>query len=102
MEIKVTFNEAIEQISAENENNYRILQGIDILSANLHTGSSVLLTTGEHHQGLWYTLFVNDVKDNSNQSNSIASYSHSQYLYPDGEQGDETPPFAPVGVSASW
>jgi len=59
--LKVNFSEALEQSSAENENNYSISNNINVLNASL-SGSEVTLQTSIHSPGT-YIVTVTNVED---------------------------------------
>jgi hypothetical protein len=77
--VKADFSEVLDEISAQNENNYNINNGIEILNAALSTdGKSVLLTTSDHSSGS-YVLTISSVKDLG--GNNIGSQNSAQYSF---------------------
>ncbi len=91
--LEVIFSEAVEQGSAENNNNYRIDNGVQVLQAKRQTKHSVVhLTTTQHQPGLTYTLTVNNVADLASTPNTIAENSSITYRVESGGQTDTTPP----------
>jgi chitodextrinase len=76
----VVFSEPVEESSAEDILNYAIDNGIVVLGASLGGDlSTVTLTTGEHLEGVTYTLTVNGVRDRATIPNTIAPNSTASY-----------------------
>ncbi len=81
-EVVVTFNEPLDNISAQNIANYRISPTVMINNATLQSdGRSVLLYTAAHQAGSLYTLFVNNVKDRASSPNTILPNSSELYRF---------------------
>ena len=80
--INVTFSEALNRQTAENEDNYKINNNISIIEAVLDDNQMVVhLVTTAHQSGQTYYLTINNVKDNSPNQNQIVSNSSTQYSY---------------------
>ncbi|MBC8182337.1 Ig-like domain-containing protein [candidate division KSB1 bacterium] len=81
--VTVTFNEPVEQASAETAANYSITNGISVVEATLQTDlMTVELTTSVHAEGN-YTVSVSDVKDRAANPNTIVANSALNYTYVD-------------------
>ncbi|MCZ6788601.1 MAG: chitobiase/beta-hexosaminidase C-terminal domain-containing protein, partial [Chloroflexi bacterium] len=87
-QVRVFFNEALDQATAEAVDNYSINNGVTVSSASLADDSStVSLTTSTLSEGVTYTLTVNGVLDLS--ANAIATNSQETFGFvavsvPDG------------------
>ncbi|MCI0494766.1 Ig-like domain-containing protein [candidate division KSB1 bacterium] len=80
--VAVTFSEALDRISAEQESNYLINEGISIIQASLDQDQkTVHLTTSAHESGKSYTLAVNNISDLAPNPNKIAPNSKINYVY---------------------
>lgn len=80
--VDITFSEAIDRESAEQENNYRINKGIAIIEALLDTEKKIVhIMTTPHRTGETYTITANNIKDLAPNPNIIASNSVVQYIY---------------------
>lgn len=78
----VTFNEAVDATSAEEETHYVINNSIQVFSANLDgDGKSVELLTSPHVSGQIYTLLISKVKDTASPGNEIIANSSYAYVY---------------------
>ena len=86
-ELDLTYNEEVEQFSAENLSNYQIDNGITINSITLDSNKRVVHIRTIPHQSGNYTITVNNVSDIA--SNLIAPNSSKSYQY---DPGDTTPP----------
>jgi len=87
--LQITFNERISITSAENVGNYSISPAIAISNANLDVHQEVvLLRTAPHAPGK-YRLTVNNIKDQAEPPNTIASNTYADYSY---ESTDVYPP----------
>jgi len=83
--LEVAFNETVEETSAENTINYRLNNGMSVISAGLlPNGSMVKLETTEHQSGQVYVLSISGVRDNSPAANEIISNSAYTYVYDEG------------------
>ena len=72
-ELILDFSEALEQVSAENIENYVISPSIDIISATLNASKqSVTLSTKEHNSGK-YTITAYSISDIAVPSNTLIS-----------------------------
>ena len=78
--VEIVFSEAVEQISAEDVNNYSIDNGISISQAILYNLDTVHLTTSAHSVGKTYTIVINNIKDRASTPNIIAANSTSTYV----------------------
>ena len=88
--VDITFSETINKSAAENIQNYKIINAISILQANLDQNNrTVHLLTSSHISGTTYTLTINNICDRSLQPNYIAPNSSVQYYY---YEEDVTPP----------
>lgn len=80
--VDVSFSEALDRESAEDESNYRIDKGIVIIEAQLDSNKTIVhLVTSTHQTGETYTITVNNIKDLAPNPNTIASNSTMQYVY---------------------
>lgn len=79
-QVKVTFNEPVEQASATTIGNYAISGGVAITAAALGTDlKTVTLTTSTLTLGTVYTLTVNNVKDRAPTPNTIVANSQKTF-----------------------
>ncbi|GMQ60859.1 hypothetical protein [Vallitalea maricola] len=93
--VKLTFNEDVEKVTAENIANYEV-EGLVITKAERQTAENeVVLTTSEHEAGKLYKVNVTNVTDLSN--NEIDS-DHDEYLFA-GLAKDTTAPRVSGAVS---
>ena len=93
--VKLTFNEDVEKVTAENIANYEV-EGLVITKAERQTAENeVVITTSEHEAGKLYKVKVNNVTDLSN--NEIDS-DHDEYLFA-GLAKDTTAPRVSGAVS---
>ncbi len=80
--VDVSFSEALDRESAEDERNYSINKGIVIIEAQLDTNKKIVhIVTTAHQTGETYTITVNNIKDLAPNPNIIASNSSVQYIY---------------------
>jgi len=86
--IEVYFNEVIERLSAENNSNYQINNGMSIFRAELLEDlQTVTLETTEHQTNVNYTLIANNIKDRAYPPN-ILENSNYEYNYISGTESD--------------
>ncbi|NOZ61223.1 MAG: hypothetical protein GXO74_06040, partial [Calditrichaeota bacterium] len=81
--VLVTFSEAVDQTSAETTNNYKILFGVNLLTAQLLEANNQVLLTTTQHQPQEYILQVNNIRDRAANPNTIASNTTFVYEYVD-------------------
>jgi len=80
MLIKVTFDKAVDRLSAENRRNYYINNNVVILSAELDLdGHTILLETSRHKAGLAYALTVVGIRAELAGMNVV--FANSTYAY---------------------
>jgi hypothetical protein len=80
-QLKVTYNEAVEQISATDINNYSIDPPVNVTGASiLLGGKEVMLTTDPHGDGN-YRLNVSDIKDIAGNTIIAGSDSYKDYTF---------------------
>ena len=74
--LKIMFSEALDETTAEDENNYSISNNIDIFNASL-SGSAVTLQTTTHSPGSYIVTVVNveDLAGNTISQSNTAEYS---------------------------
>jgi hypothetical protein len=87
-QVTLSFSKTLDSQSAQNEGNYNIDNGINLISAVLNSNNKdITLTTSAHNYNQLYTVTVNNVTDT--EGNTISSQANSaQYLL----EGDTTPP----------
>jgi hypothetical protein len=79
--IDVIFSEPLARESAENENNYQINNGIQVLTAQLDSSLIVVhLITNPHEEGTTYNLTMNNISDLSPTPNIIEPNTINQYV----------------------
>ncbi|MCF7734364.1 MAG: Ig-like domain-containing protein [Akkermansiaceae bacterium] len=79
-EIIITFDEPLDQASAEDVGNYAVSDGVTVLSAVLSANlRTVTLTTSPQALGVAYTLTVNGVQDLAPTPNTIATDTPAQF-----------------------
>lgn len=95
--LDVTFSERVKDASAETTTNYQISGGVQVLQANLSSNKQVVqLITTPHQNETSYTLTVNNVRDESD--NSIDGNNTKTYTTPSAS--DNLPPsLVSVGVN---
>jgi len=82
--IKVEFNEAVGEESAENINNYSISNGITITKAELYSDlSTVYLKTSTQTPGDSYSITVNNIVDRAPELNTIAANTQKTFIAQD-------------------
>ncbi len=79
--LDLVFSEFLDRISAENENNYKINKGVNVISAEL-TGDlkTVRLVTSQQVYGEEYLLTLNNIADISTNVNCVTNFQFN-YLY---------------------
>ena len=78
-EVTLFFSESLDSQSAQNENNYSINNGINVISAVLNTNNrDVILTTSAHDTNQTYTVTVSNVMD---LSGNVISPNHNSADY---------------------
>jgi len=88
--LKLTFSEAVDQQSAENESNYSIDPPLNIEEATLDASLKIVfLKTGAHQPGTDYKITVTGIKDRANPPNTIGSENYVNYRC---ESVDNIPP----------
>jgi len=91
--INVIFNEPVEEISAQDVNNYAIDSGVQVIQADLQSSLSVVqLTTTQHQNGTSYTLTVTGVTDRAAVPNVIGDKNSYTYQFGAGGDTDSAPP----------
>lgn len=81
-ELRVVFDEAVDQSSAETVTNYKVHPNITIQNARLGNDfKSVVLSTGPLSPLIDYTLSVRNIIDRSKPSNKIKVKSEKRVLY---------------------
>lgn len=79
--LELTFSEPVTKESAENVENYRINNGVQVLNALLDSTSTVVyLTTTPHTRGVTYIITISNILDKA--SNTIAPNSSYIYTFP--------------------
>lgn len=80
--VVVIFSEQITRESAEEITNYRINNGIEIISAQLRDNlKAVHLTTSTHQADVNYTIAINNIQDRSTPPNTIPENSTATYKF---------------------
>ncbi|MBN1349487.1 T9SS type A sorting domain-containing protein [candidate division KSB1 bacterium] len=88
--LALKFSEQLERLSAEDQNNYKIDNGISVLAARLDDNlSDVYLTTSTHRTGVSYKIQVNNIRDRAIPPNVIATNSTLSYEL---KSVDDVPP----------
>ena len=81
--LELTFSEPVTRESAENVENYRINNDVQVLNALLDsTFTTVYLTTTPHTRGMTYIITINNIQDKASSPNTIAPNSSYIYTYP--------------------
>ncbi|MBN2412759.1 T9SS type A sorting domain-containing protein [candidate division KSB1 bacterium] len=89
--IDILFNEALALSEAEKTENFRIMEGLNILEARLDATKHVVhLRTEPHSLGQKYTLRINNITDDSPKQNLCRPNSFFTYKTDDK---DDLPPF---------
>jgi hypothetical protein len=80
--VDIIFSEQVEISSAENTQNYKLNNGVNVLVAILDINQkTVHLSTTTHQANLTYTLTVNNIKDVAQPANVIEPNSTYDYTY---------------------
>jgi len=88
--IDVTFSEPVTKLTAEDAENYKINNNIQLVSAVLNNdGKTVHLTTTAHQYNTQYTITINNIQDLATPPNTIAANTTRNYSL---QQQDTTPP----------
>ena len=88
--LEIVFSELVEKSDAEKNANYIISPSMTIFSANFNAEeNSVILTTGNHIAGVWYTMKLANIHDLASPANVISPTTKFQYQF---LANDETPP----------
>ncbi|HHS12526.1 MAG TPA: T9SS type A sorting domain-containing protein [bacterium] len=88
--LKLTFNESLDQETAENTANYSISPMLNVEDAILDASlCQVLLTTSVHQPGVQYTITVQNVRDRADPPNTIGIENTAAYTC---ESRDGIPP----------
>ncbi len=91
--LELVFSEDIEQVSAENPENYRIDPSVEVFSAYLEGTKKVFLTTTDHLPGIGYSINVQNVRDRASVPNVILPHTWVSYSLPNTSgAADDTPP----------
>ena len=93
--LELIFDEPLEQKSAENRNNYRIVPSVEIQTVTLDTTAlrKVLIVTTQHFPGVGYSINVRNVKDRAAIPNTISPDTWQSYsMAVSGGASDNTPP----------
>ncbi len=93
--LEIYFSEAVEQLSAENRQNYKIDNSVEILNASLDTSklNKVYLQTTDHLPGFEYQINIKNVKDRAPIPNTILPNTWISYTMPSsGGMSDNTSP----------
>ncbi|OGS21979.1 MAG: hypothetical protein A2252_00355 [Elusimicrobia bacterium RIFOXYA2_FULL_39_19] len=80
--VRITFNEPVEEVSAETVSCYSLDNSITATSAVLDVDlETVILTTNDLSLGTTYTITVNSVRDRATSPNTIISDSQISFVY---------------------
>jgi poly(3-hydroxybutyrate) depolymerase len=81
--VRVEYSDVMDQVGAEDVQNYTIDSNASIVSAKIDTtyGQFVYLDLMQLNIGTEYTLTVSNIKDRSNAMNEIASNSQISFVY---------------------
>jgi hypothetical protein len=93
--LELIFSEPVEQVSAENRQNYRIDPMVEVLNAVLDTSNvaRVYLETTNHLPGIGYGVNAENIRDRAPSPNTIRSGFWLSYsLNSSGGLADQTPP----------
>jgi len=89
--ILIVFNEQVTAASAQNANNYRLSDNVQVQQARLATnGLEVTLTTSPHQYNKDYTVTVVNVKDRAAAANTIAANATFTYFLANNNNGSGT------------
>lgn len=79
--VAVVFSEPVDELTAGQAGNYRLNNGVNVMSAVLESPTTVLLTTTQHLPGRIYILMVSGVLDRAPVPNAIASNTPYSYVF---------------------
>lgn len=90
-ELDLIFTEAVEKYSAENVQNYKINNGVNVLVAILDINQNTMhLSTTTHQANMTYTLTVNNINDLAKPANVIKPNTTYDYTYHPDDQASPT------------
>jgi len=80
--VNVVFSEAVNAVSAENNSNYQIDQGIGVTASSLNDdGRTASLTVSQLTEDTSYTVSVSNVQDLAESPNTIIAQSSKDFTY---------------------
>ncbi|MBN2000073.1 T9SS type A sorting domain-containing protein [candidate division KSB1 bacterium] len=79
IELEVMFSKAVDPVSAQNPNNYRIDNEVELTSVKLRQDNTVRLVTTPHIAHVNYTITINNILDQTPRKNKIPD--NSTYFY---------------------
>ncbi|OGS21830.1 MAG: hypothetical protein A2252_00015 [Elusimicrobia bacterium RIFOXYA2_FULL_39_19] len=95
--VRVTFNEPVEEVSAETVSNYSIDNGITVTGAVLDINlETVALNVSDLTMGTTYAITINNIRDRATNPNTIAANSQASFVY----SGNITPLGKVLGLKA--
>ncbi|MDW7679369.1 MAG: fibronectin type III domain-containing protein, partial [bacterium] len=81
--LELTFTEEVTRSSAEDIENYQILFGVTILSAELRTDNKTVWLKTTQHAPQQYVLIANNIEDRAQNPNTIAENTSYSYVFVD-------------------